>query len=156
MRVAIVAAGVVAASALAGCGGSGHHTGKAAVSSPGTTPVTSSALQACLEQKGYDVTPIDLSHPVPSAVEGLYASFTQAGAFASTPFFIAGGSPGKGDASVAIEFNPGEAQRVAQAAQSRAEQDGMGGVQTGGRGDVAWFAWVDSANTSNDVSVCAA
>jgi hypothetical protein len=66
-----------------------------------------------------------------------------------------GGSPGKGSAPVAIEFNPGEAQRVAQAARSRAEQDGMGGVQTGARGEVAWFAWVDSANTSNDVFRCA-
>jgi hypothetical protein len=147
----------VVAIGLTGCGSSMSHS-RSSTSTAST--VNSSAMQACLEKDGYNV-----SQDVPTMLPDVYSALTSVGAakgeiyspfLQSSPGLVAiGGSAGQGDAAIATYDTAAQARRAANAAQSTAEQTGEGPVQAGEHDNMAWYVWTNTAATETDMATCA-
>lgn len=150
--IAIV--GAVGCGLLVSCGGGGgSHTNGATTTT--TASALSTALQACLEKKGYNVTIGD----VPATLAGLYTAFTTTPGDLGTNIIAIGGSSGQGNAVLALFDNAHDAQSAAGRVDSAIAdpQTGVqqGDAQAGSLGDAAWYVWTNAPATNADVSACA-
>jgi hypothetical protein len=140
--------------AVAGCGSSVHSVTRTALKAKAVSAISPSALQACLEKKGYNVSTGLAS--VPATLGDLYAILTTALGSQQANIVVAiGGSPGQGNAAVEFFDSASAAQQTAAKIESTVQQTGEGPVQTGNKGDIAWYVWTNTANTNNDVLICA-